>query len=307
MKTNLLKNIYRRLRITGISIYLVATVLCGGFAYADGELAPQKRFVDRIDFFTEFYAVQDIRTFSNHKNEDFRNAYLMAAETEFEAMIISLDDFLHFGLKYRNNLGMGRQAENIVFDPQESDYSLIGFFEYRRNGIFYQVGLDHSCFHEIDRLTRPTPYWNQIYLTVSSQNYRFKQMREKFLNKGQTGWQTSLDGLRWSANIGYFVRKFGNTDPSLISGGHPWSSTLGADVGYTFYQTRNWAFSGHKQLTALIDTTGGGHWKGLIGLDADFYSRKASFGVFVNFNYEFPRELPLYSKDRLFEFGVRFR
>jgi hypothetical protein len=262
------------------------------------------RFFDRVDFLTEYYLDQDLRTFLNHKNEEFRSAYLMSAETRFEMMLLSYGDFLHFGLLYTNYLGMGRQNAAILFDPQEADYAIVPFLEFRRGNLFYQTGLDHRCFHEIDRLTRPTAYWNQIYIKASSANYRYQQMRKNYVNARR---DNLLDMLSWSVRAGYFIRKFGGMDVTLLSGGHPWASTAGGDVGYSFHKTKSWMFTGRNSINLLIDTTGTPYWTGILGLDADVYNRKHTFGLFVKYNYEFPRTLPLFSRDRLLELGMRFR
>jgi len=281
---------------------LTAVILCA-LSYADNDSIDN--FWGRFDFLTEYYATQDVRTFFNHKNDHFHEEYLISTETFFEVMIVSYDTAVHFGMFYMNYLGMGRQSAQILFDPRESHYALTPFFEYRRNDIFYQAGLDHRCFHQVDRKQRPiSPYWNQAYIKASSANYRFKQMKQMYIDKNS---DSHLERLRWSAWAGYFIRKFGGMDVTLLSGGHPWGSTIGTDAAYSFYKTKSWMFSGRNELVLFADTTGKGYWTGMLGVDADIYNRKNSFGFFLYYNYEFPRMLPLYSKDQLFDFGMRWR
>ncbi|MDR2577568.1 MAG: hypothetical protein LBC70_01980 [Chitinispirillales bacterium] len=263
------------------------------------------RFIDRVDFLTEFYIYQDVRTFTNHKNAELREAYLVSAETEFEAIFVSLDSILHFGMLYSNYLGMGRQSAAILFDPREANYALVPYFEFRHQEIFYQIGLDHRCFHQIDRKTRSiSPYWNQIYIRASSANYRFPQMRKNYIDAGRN---TYLDNLRWQVTAGYFVSKFGGMDRTLISGGHPWRATAAGDIGYSFYRSESWILSGHNKITLLSDTSGTPFWIGGLGIDADVHNRGYAIGFFINYNYEFSRNLPLFSNDQLIELGIRFR
>jgi hypothetical protein len=264
-----------------------------------------KRFIDRIDFLTEFYFDQDVRAFASHKNAQFRETYLMSATTEFEAMAVSLDSAFHIGILYNNYLGMGRQSAAILFDPQEARYALTPLFEYRRKNIFYQTGLDHRCFHQIDRKDRPiSPYWNQAYVKVSSANYRFKQMKRYYIGEKRDGY---LDNLKWQVWAGYFIREIGGMDKTLLSGGHPWGATAGADAGYSFYKTKSWIFSGHNKIVLFNDTTNTPYWAGELGVDADVYNRQYAVGFFIIYNYEFPRTPLLFSKDRLLELGLRFR
>jgi len=285
-----------------IKLISATIIIINTSSYSDD--ANTNSFWNRVDFLTEYYFDQDLRTFFNHKSSDFREAYLMSAETRFEMMLVSYDDFFHFGLLYTNYLGMGRQNEAILFDPQEVNYAIVPFFEYRHREISWQAGLDHRCFHEVDRLTRPTAYWNKAYIKASSANYRYQQMKKGYIDKGREGY---VDNLRWSAWTGYFIRKFGDMDTTLLSGGHPWKSTAGVDAGYSFYRTKSWMFSGTNELVLFIDTDGKGYWAGTLGIDADVYNRRHTFGVFINYNYEFPRALPLFSRDQLFELGMRFR
>jgi hypothetical protein len=286
-----------------ITILITAIIIAApAQSYSDDVNAG--RFFGRFDFLTEFYAGQDLRTFFNHKNEKFRETYLMSAETKFEMMLISYNSFLRLGALYSNYLGMGRQNKAILFDPQEANYAIVPFLEFRHNGIFYQTGLDHRCFHEIDRLTRPTAYWNQIYIKVSSANYRYQQMQRDYVNAGR---ENLLDMLTWSVRAGYFIRKFGSMDVTLLSGGHPWGSTFAIETGYSFYKSKSWMFSGRHEFVLLADTTGKGRWTGVLGIDADVYNRRHSFGAFINYNYEFPKTLPIFSKDQLIELGIRFR
>jgi hypothetical protein len=271
-----------------------------------------KKHLGRIDFLTEYFALQDARFFFNHKNDTLYNAYLTTASTEFTALLISYDTILHAGLFFSNYLEMGRQNTAILFDPREAHYAISPFFEFRHRGIYYETGLDHRCFHQIDRhqwwktdgQREISPYWNEIYLKVSSANYRFLQMKKNYLENDRYGY---LDRLKWQVWAGYFIQDLGDMDRTLLNGGHPWNNRAGLDAGYYFYKTKSWIFSAHHNLTMLIDTTGTWYWTGVLGLDADVYNRKHSIGLFIQYNYEFPNDQPLFTKDRLFEWGARFR
>ena len=292
------RNFIMATRIGLLSLIFIFLSFCAAVANET------KSFFRRFDPIPEFYAEQDVKKYFNHKNSELREMYLISANSNFEALILSFDSIVFFGIIYNNYLGMGRQNAAILFDPRESDYSLIPYFEFRHKGIFYQIGLDHSCLHEIDRQTRPTLYWNKPYIKVSSANYRFKQYKRDFIDKGQDGF---LDNFKWAVYAGYYVRKFGNVERSLINGGHSYNSIFGLELDYSFYKTKNWMFSGNNLLFCFADTSSNAYWTNRFGLSADVYSRKNSLGFFINSNFEFPRDLPHYSKDKLFEWGMRFR
>jgi len=265
-----------------------------------------KYHLNKFDFLTEYYFLQDMHAYFGHKNEELRETYLVSGESTLEAMFVSYDSIFNFGGRYSNYLGMGRQNEAILFDPRRVDYALVPFFEFRHGGIFYNAGLDHRCYHLVDRAkVEIPPYYNQIYIKASSANYRFQQMRKNYLLNDRYGY---LDRLRWSVWAGYFVWKWGDTDPSIISGGHTWSTTAGVDIACSLYKTKSWLFSGHNKLAVYGDTTGTGYWAGEAGLDADIYNRKHTLGFFIDYSYEFPRDLPpRFSRSRLFSWGFRFR
>jgi hypothetical protein len=278
---------------------LLITALCAPSYSAD------TRIVDRINLLSEFHFEQGASAFFNYKNDELREMYFVTANTEFEAMIVSVDKEYHVGILFNNYLGMGKQSATITFDPRDAHYAIVPFFEFRHKNVFYQTGLDHRCFHEIDRMSRPiSPYWNEVYVKALSANYRFKTMKEKYIDEGRDG---IVDNLKWHAQAGYFVRKMGKMDKTLLSGGHPWGGTAGVNIGYSFYKTNSWIFSARNDLTAFVDNAWTPYWAGDFGIDADVYNRQYSVGFFINYNYEFPRMLPLYSKDQLFEWGVRFR
>ena len=293
----------KTLRVVRKAVCLATAIFCAADCSDDTGVG---RLIDRLGLLTEYHFQQDARAYANHSNGGLRETYLISALTEFEAMAVSLDSAFHLGLLYSNYLGMGRQNEAILFDPRDVHYAIAPFFEYRRGAVFFQAGLDHRCFHEVDRRTRAvSPYWNQAYVRASSANYRFKLMKKNYIDAGRDG---VFDNLKWQAWAGYFVRKFGGMDSTLLSGGHPWAVAAGAEAGYSFYRSRSWIFSGRNKIAMFSDTAGTTpYWAGELGIDADVHNRQYAVGFFVSYNYEFPQTQPLFSKDRLVELGLRFR
>ena len=302
---------------------LAASALCFT-ALADSESA-FKKVLNRFEALPEYYLLQDMRWYGNYKNENYKEAFLVSAYTEFEAMFVSYDNKLFFGTIYSNYLGMGRQNAAILFSPRDVDYTLKPFFEFRHQRIFYQTGLDHRCFHQVDRKERETPYWNVIYLQISSDNHRYQLQRKYLLENGR--WDF-LDRLSWQFEAGYFVREFGDMDKSLLNGQHPWGSSAHLEARYSFFKSKSWILGTRHKTSLFCDTTGTPYWSGELELNAEVYNRKHALGFFINYNYEFPRTMPMYdptkfsqttdrtgnsrlmplfSKDRLVEFGMRWR
>ncbi|MDR0306661.1 MAG: hypothetical protein LBI42_07465 [Chitinispirillales bacterium] len=302
---------------------LIAFALCFTI-FADNK-SSFKKIINRFEALPEYYLEQDMRWYSNYKNEEFKESFLVSGNTEFEAMFVSYEKRFFLGAIYSNYIGMGRQNASILFSPRDVNYTLKPFFEFRHNRISYQTGLDHRCFHQVDRKERETPYWNVPYLRIASGNYRYQLQRKQLLESNR--WDF-FDRIAWLFEIGYFVREFGNMDKSLLNGFHPWGSSAKFDARYYFLKSKSWLIGARHKTSLYCDTAGVPYWSGELELSADVYSRKHALGFFINYNYEFPRLMPMYdpteyskstglsgpkrlmplfSKDRLVEFGVRWR
>jgi len=315
-------NINRIIRLPFLSLIIPALCIT---VLADKPESNLKTILSKIDLLPEYYFQQDARTYSNYKNEEFKEAFLVSGKTEFEAMFVSYDEIVFWGMYYSTYIGMGRQNASILFSPRDTYYTLRPFFEYRRGGLFYQSGLDHTCFHQVDRKERDTPYWNEIYLQISSDNYRFQLQREYLLEASV--WEF-FDRLRWQFRAGYFIREFGNVDKTIINGGHPFANNFSLGTGYSFFKSSHWILGAHHNLALFRGTAGTNYWSGAFELSADLYSFKHTLGFFINYNYEPGRGMPMYdsseyfksenykgekkmmplfSKDQLIEFGIRWR
>lgn len=315
-------NIRRIIRLSFCS--LIVSSLCVTVLAGEPE-SNLKKVLNRFEALPEYYFQQDARFYANYKNEEFKEAFLVSGKTEFEAVFVSYDEKIMMGMYYSNYIGMGRQSASILFSPRDVDYTLRPFFEFRRKNLFYQTGLDHHCFHQVDRKERETPYWNELYLQVSSDNYRF-QLKSKYLIEDDR-WDF-FDRFSYQFKAGYFVRKFGNMNKSLLNGQHPWGSNFSLGTGYSFFKSSHWILGAHHNFALFCDTTGSPYWSGALELSADIYKRKHILGFFINYNYELNRGMPMYdsseypksenyngekrlmplfSRDRLVEFGIRWR
>jgi hypothetical protein len=89
----------------------------------------------------------------------------------------------------------------------------VPFLEGRFGPVIGRVGVDHRCFHEVDRKDFPTVYWNELFFAVQSPRFRDKP----FWRRDGEGPRTPWERFGWEAQWGYFVRKFGNVKPSNIN------------------------------------------------------------------------------------------
>ncbi len=284
------------------TVYLIPFFLFGLFHFCKGE--ENLKLSEQFDFLSEYYFEQDIRWFLNHKNEEFQKSYLLEATTSIEAMLISFREQLFFGAFYSNHLGMGKQYRDIVFDPDDVNYAINPFLEFRYKGHIFQTGLDHRCFHQIDRNTRKTPYWNQGFIQVASDNYRHRSFNQSVLQDND---HNPLKRLSWNFYAGYFITDFfGTVNPIILSGGHGWTSTIQVRARYAFFSSKSWILSASHAMQFFADTTGTGYWSGQLSVMADLTRYQHGLSFFANYNYDFPRDMPIYSKDQLIELGMNF-
>ena len=100
---------------------------------------------------------------------------------------------------------MGQTPGNVVFDPMDINYGIVPTIEIATPLALVQVGLEHHCFHEIDRTELETIYWNKLYAALGSVNYRYYDQWSRLVN--EANW-SQKDRLAWYFRYGFFVKKF---------------------------------------------------------------------------------------------------
>jgi hypothetical protein len=187
-------------------------------------VAPASVAGSDIVFAPEYHFYQDIHAFLAQKDSLFRQRYFLEWTSGANVAFFSVNSrFFLFG-DMSANVGLGKQDKNIISDPREIDaaFGLTG--EYRRQGLFFGAGIDHRCFHQIDREEWETTYYNRLFGSVSSPRYRIAFLRSVLAEKEVLGWK---DRVAWQAMIsGYPHGFFGMLDTSTIG----WNNEYVADV-----------------------------------------------------------------------------
>jgi len=265
------------------------------------------------EFFPQYYTETDLRYFTLHKNDYFKTRYFLEANTDFEFVLFKYKKNLYslFGLKLQT--GMGQTPDNVVFDPMDINFGLLPVVEYRLPKINLQFGLEHHCFHEIDRQESETVYFNRLFLAVGSANTR-PIVYLSNLNT-EDGWRL-FNRIAWYAQWGYFVKDFfGLIDRGLLNDQNYNNQELLTDFRYAFYHRKSWIvdFRGQAKFGTWQKDTDGitdkkPYWRLDLGLE--FISRRGKNGAMIFINYTIddipPYEnIPRFSKDRLLQIGVR--
>ncbi|MFW6221476.1 MAG: hypothetical protein ACOC4C_03335, partial [Fibrobacterota bacterium] len=261
-----------------------------------------------FDLLPEYHLEADIFTFFFHKNDHFKQWYFLEANTIPSFSLFSFRDRLYFIWEFDFQFGMGQTPGNIVFDPMDINFGITPILELRFPLYRFQAGLEHKCFHEIDRKEFETVYWNKLILAAGSSNLR---QYDFWKSLAQDNWEFS-DRFSWYVRGGYYLKEFfGLVQSSKLNGQNDRIYDISTDFRYAFYKRRSWNLNG--RIKGLL-----GHGKG----NRDLYlfwrydfclessHRKGERGGMLFLQYTLDK-LPLYqgvprfSKDRLLQVGIR--
>jgi len=267
-----------------------------------------------FDFLPQYHLTTDIFMFFNHKDSVFRQRYYLETNTNLELELLAFRDIVYSVWCFEFQTGMGQTPGNVVFDPMDINFGIVPAFEVRLQPLNIQAGLNHHCYHEIDRKDFPTVYLNKLFVAAGSKNMRLSDYFA-LLNQ-KDGW-TVRNRISWYAAWSYYMRKFfGLVSETSINGINKNLLDVTIDARYAFYQRRSWILNLHA-ITAI------GYWKSLqsepqddgaywrldLGLESNFRRGGKGGMIFLNVTLDdLPKYqgYPRFSKDRLLQLGVRF-
>lgn len=273
------------------------------------------RFMSGVEFLPYYYLRIDLSTFFLHKNSWFKERYFLENNTNFEFALLNIHERVLsvWGIDF--GIGMGRTPEDVLFDPVDISFGIVPTIEFRfRTRDVLQVGVEHRCFHEIDRAELPTVYWNKAFIAGGSRNYRIGEYWRELNDDSPESW-TFRNRFAWYARWGFFGKHFGDlVDPSKINGNNEAVQEGYAEARFAFYRRRSWILCAREYFLLGSYGVGAGeyeaYWKQVFGLEGHF--RRGAKGGMLFLNYTLD-ELPGYnsgtdrfSKDRLLSLGVAF-
>ncbi len=267
-----------------------------------------------FDFLPEYHLEADIFMFALHKNAFFKERYYLESNTNLDLVFISFRDLIYSVWCFEFQTGMGQTPGNVVFDPMDINYGIVPAFEFRISPMILQFGLNHHCFHEIDRNEFKTVYWNKFFLSAGSKNMRLFDYWYALTKK--EGW-TQTNRVSWRLSWGYYLRKFfGAVSETTINGENKYVQDARIDLRYAFYRRRSWivnargmATIGYYKNPAGQPEDDGAYWRFDQSLEANFRKGKRGGLFFLTYTLDdLPRYqgYPRFSKDRLLQIGIRF-
>lgn len=253
-------------------------------------------------FAPEHHFREDLLEYFNYLHHDYADRYFIENSTYLEAAFFSIGPrFFCFG-EVTVNVGMGRQPGAILMDPRDIDEGFGPKIEYRLPNYTLQCGLDHHCFHQIDKLEWNTLYWNKLFISIGSTNLRDGVYKEQLQKSSSPGWRQRLS---WQCTYGYFAHEFfGALDTSALSWGNAYIHEIATDCRWAPIVFHGYAgvVSWHNKVR--IDRSG--IWLWTEELQAEAMVIHGNYGLSVYCNWFFlDQSIPRENRDRLMDAGIR--
>ncbi len=264
----------------------------------------------RFEFLPQFYLLTDISIFGLHKDSVFKRNYLAEWNTRLSFEMISYNKRWYGLVDTDFHVGLGEVPGNIVFTILNVDFALTPVVEYRLESCWLAAGLEHRCFHEVDRVDYGIVHWNRLYGQAGSVNSRINAFWAPIALDKQ--WELS-DRLSWQIQAGYYLKEFfGLVSPGKLNGKNDAVFDFDITSRFAFYRRRSW-------VLAAISRTRAGVWKEPLSKDirglwrqetgVEAFFRRGNRGGSLYLQYildDLPPVdgRPRFSKDRLLEFGI---
>jgi hypothetical protein len=268
----------------------------------------EKYIYPNVELFPSYHMDADLQTFFLHKDDFQKKRFYLEGNTNVEFVLVSYKNLSSvWGFEFQT--GMGQLPGNVVFAPMDINYGIVPTLEYKTPFALFQGGLEHHCFHEIDRIDLGTIYWNKLYCAVGSPNYRYFDQWSDLLN--ESNWSTT-NRLSWYLRYGIFVKKFfGIIEPRILNGNNDYVQEGWVNIRYSLLRRKSWILNATSQtkLGTYLHGPKSYYFKQNLGIEGEFRKGKKGIMLFATYTLDdlpLNQGVPRFSKDRLLQVGVRF-
>jgi hypothetical protein len=250
----------------------------------------------------EFHMNEDLHTFFLQKDFEFRQRYFLEWISGAELAFFSMNDRLFFFGEMAMTMGLGKwETKAILFDPREVDAGFGPLVEYRFPPVNVSLGLDHHCFHEIDTLYLTPVYWNKLYLSAASKNFRPGDYKTSLMALSPLTWGNRIS---WQASLGYYFHELFGMDTSIISWNNDHAVDIIGEVHFAAYRWRGFFGVVGAKTGAYLTRTNGTLWRQEAG--AEIMATQGKFGLSLFVNWIMLDQLQKrLNRDKLLVVGIR--
>lgn len=279
-----------------ISVSIISLLMAAQFSISYSQEDSKLAFFPRCNFGASY------QTFKLQKNDQFKEKYLSESNFYIDVSMINYSG-LSLNFFSEQNAGMGESHVGLVFHPRDINFCLNPYLNYSFSFADIFSGLDHRCFHEIDKNEEPTIYWNKFFIGISSKNAHLADFTKNL--SLSNGWSLA-NYFSWSLTWGYYLRDFfGMVAPIKM---------MAPEVHYIHDFLLNTRFGVFHYKNSIVNLTGSTllgatqseniYFCQQIGIEANFNIKKFYGSAYVN--YVRDNHLNFFdSKDKLLELGLR--
>lgn len=268
----------------------------------------KERILSSYDLLPEYYLRFDISGFALHQNDLQKREFLAQPHPQLEFCFISYKDLIASVWNVDFLFGLGELPDDNVFTVLNVAFGIDPAIELRLKKLIISSGIAHRCIHGVDRKEFPVVYYNRIFLSGSSKNYRLNAYYQQM----QTDSAFSIKKrFAWSAQFSYYLKEFFNlASPDKLNGENPDIWDVGCSIRYSFCKRKSWIVAITSESTyGIFDPSEGFHsysgldWYGtqVFGIKA-FFSRGTRGACFYTDYYldklPVPVEQPSFAKGR---------
>jgi hypothetical protein len=274
-----------------------------------------QRVLSCFSFLPEYYLQTDLGGFALQKDEYFRQQRLAEWNTSISFILLAaLKNRIQWVWDIDFLVGMGNIPGDIVFTILNASFGVDPSIKIDLNPLDIVTGLDHRCFHRVDRSDYGIVYWNRLFLETRSNNWRINEYWPPI--GVERAWMLE-NRLSYRLGAGYYVKEFfGLVQPIKIDGNNNRFGEVYTDARYALYQRRSWVVvaSGASKF-GLFSSAGAvadglePYWQLEIGIESFFCRGKRGALFYSKYILDrLPRipGMPDLSKDRLLHFGIKF-
>lgn len=263
----------------------------------------EKHVLDKFEFMSASYIDCDGVLFMLHQDKAYQERYFIETNSNLEFELVNYEKILFSVWELYVRTGLGRQNDIVIFDPRDSRYGLIPGLEFRPKRVNLKLGLEHFCYHHIDREAEATAYWNKPFFDISSKNSRLGSYRKRLVQEEK--WDLAAR-LAWRFRLAYYWETlFGLFDEALINGGQDYRWEIVGQGRYAFYKRLSWIV-GTSALVRynIVRETGNVNQTYLVGMESHFRRGKGGMMLFAYYNLF--DDFAIRDRNKLLETGFRF-
>jgi hypothetical protein len=169
----------------------------------------------QIEPLPDFFIRADMSRFVNQTGSYQKRHYFIEDQINLDYTLLRVNRTVELQIQFLVLIGMGQSLGDVVFDPMDIGYGFDPVVRlYKWAGLF-ELGLEHHCYHEVDRKDYRTIYYNKLF--GGYQTHQFAD-NSFYTSLAETEHWPLLQRFALHVRWGWYLREFfGLVRPSSVS------------------------------------------------------------------------------------------